>query len=394
MADVWEAGVKPLWELVVAGGQSIRATAEHPFFTRRGWVKMKNLKVGDEVARMGKIAAHDRPIPPALRSGIGVWTTMMRSRLIRPLDACYICRKSYKRAELQLDHVISVSDDLSRALDIHNLKPACKRCHRKKTDIEQPSRVGMTKRGVRWECVNKLPVDLKKKEMTYDIEINGPEHIHNYVANDLVVHNSVNEFSARYSVMPDLHYVPEATRFDRKVSANKQAASAAEGHDHRTATGATSESMRDLIAQEQHDTYQHYANMLDCGVPKEVARINTPVSRYSKMRVKTDLRNWLGFMNLRMRPNAQLEIVQYANAVAEIIKTHWPRTYALCEEYDLYGVKLSRSEIRAIRATMLVEGDPNWVRIETDEQAKKLDMSASRRREFLEKLDNGGEKIL
>ncbi len=205
---------------------------------------------------------------------------------------------------------------------------------------------------------------------------------------------SVNEFSGRYSTMPDVHYVPDASRFERKSSTNKQEASKMEAFDLREATGATSETMRAAVAQDQHDVYQHYTHMLDCGVPKEVARINTPVSRYSKMRVKTDLRNWLGFLNLRMRPNAQWEIVQYANAVSEVIKAHWPRTYALFEEYDLYGVKLSRSEIRAIRATMLVEGDPNWVRIETDEQAKTLGMSASRRREFLTKMDDGGEKIL
>ena len=91
-----------------------------------------------------------------------------------------------------------------------------------------------------------------------------------------------------------------------------------------------------------YETYDQWVNM---GLAKEVARINTPVSRYSRMRAKTDLLNWLKFLNLRMRPNAQWEIRQYANAVASIIAQHWPRTYRLFEEYMLHAISFSKTEM-------------------------------------------------
>jgi thymidylate synthase ThyX len=47
------------------------------------------------------------------------------------------------------------------------------------------------------------------------------------------------------------------------------------------------------------------------------------------MRASANLRNWLAFLDLRMAPNAQWEIRQYANVVARLIEDLFPRTYAL-----------------------------------------------------------------
>jgi thymidylate synthase (FAD) len=150
---------------------------------------------------------------------------------------------------------------------------------------------------------------------------------------------SYNEFSARYAQMPNLHYVPS---MDHMLAAQQSAANKQGSQDGLDEYVACVE--RDYFADMQQGLYEHYEACIAKGVAKEVARINTPVSRYSKMRAKTDLRNWLAFLQLRMAPNAQWEIRQYANAVAEIVKALWPRTYALFEEHDLHGVHLSRSE--------------------------------------------------
>lgn len=148
---------------------------------------------------------------------------------------------------------------------------------------------------------------------------------------------SYNEFSARYAQMPNLHYVPENERIQKQSSANKQGSG-------EQFEGATATHIAESLRAEQLRIYDRYDGLVQQGVAKEVARLNTPVSRYSKMRAKTDLRNWLGFLQLRMAPNAQWEIRQYANAVAEIVKALWPRTYALFEEHDLNGEHLSMTE--------------------------------------------------
>jgi thymidylate synthase ThyX len=45
------------------------------------------------------------------------------------------------------------------------------------------------------------------------------------------------------------------------------------------------------------------------------------------------LRNWLAFLTLRMDPAAQLEIREFAGAVAGIISDRFPQTYRLFCEY-------------------------------------------------------------
>ena len=168
---------------------------------------------------------------------------------------------------------------------------------------------------------------------------------------------SYNEFSARYAMMPNLHYVPSMDRMlqAQQSTTNKQGSE--DGLDEHVASVE-----RDNFADDQHDVYASYERAVSKGIAKEVARINTPVSRFSKMRAKTDLRNWLSFLQLRMAPSAQWEIRQYAYAVAGIIKDLWPRSYALFEEHDLNGVHLSATEVQALR--VMFSGE---LRMDTDQ---------------------------
>jgi thymidylate synthase (FAD) len=65
--------------------------------------------------------------------------------------------------------------------------------------------------------------------------------------------------------------------------------------------------------------------MLSVGVPKEIARVVMPVGRYSKMWASANLRNWLGFINLRDSPDAQWEIRQYAAEIRAQLSNAFPR---------------------------------------------------------------------
>ena len=145
-----------------------------------------------------------------------------------------------------------------------------------------------------------------------------------------------SEMSARYVRMPNLHYVPSVERIiaSAKKSKNRQASGAGAIHVPYLATlGHSEEDMaRDIqtrIRDEQRRIYQTYEELISFGVAKEVARLDTPVSRYSRMRATGNLRGWLGFLTLRMDPHAQFEIRQYAWCVADAIATAFPRTYEL-----------------------------------------------------------------
>lgn len=47
---VWQVGVKPVYEITMASGRKIKATAKHRLYTFDGWQRLKALKVGDRVA--------------------------------------------------------------------------------------------------------------------------------------------------------------------------------------------------------------------------------------------------------------------------------------------------------------------------------------------------------
>ena len=141
---------------------------------------------------------------------------------------------------------------------------------------------------------------------------------------------SYSEASARYSPLPDLNYVPTVERLMANAKdGNKQAGTIKDAE----------ELTPELAAEFQKSleyTYSHaeavYQSALRKGVPKELARIHLPVGRYSKMRASSNLRNWLGFLALRLPGNAQYEIRVYARAVKVLLEDRFPRTLALFEE--------------------------------------------------------------
>lgn len=142
---------------------------------------------------------------------------------------------------------------------------------------------------------------------------------------------SYNEMSARYAPLPDLNYLPSIGRLmdGAKETANRQAGTA-EGAAILTEAGAIA--FRNQLKSDYENFEQQYQAALIAGVPKELARCGMPVGRYSQMRASTCLRNWLGFLTLRMAPQAQLEIRAYAVAVGAIIENQFPQTWKLFQE--------------------------------------------------------------
>lgn len=143
---------------------------------------------------------------------------------------------------------------------------------------------------------------------------------------------SYSELSARYTPMPDLHYVPSVDRLMVRGEGhlvnpkNKQAGTVAGAEEM---TEANARQFRSDLMDANDAAQKVYAQALKWGVPKELARLPVPVNRYSRMRASANLRNWLGFLTLRMATGAQWEIRQYANAVAALVGESFPRTHAL-----------------------------------------------------------------
>lgn len=197
----------------------------------------------------------------------------------------------------------------------------CKQCRGEKTFVNKPG----DEKLLRYLYEHKHATPFEMAGMV--IEVQAPI----FVFREWHRHRtqSYNELSARYTPLPDLNYVPSLDRMLVHSKTNKQAGTVS------TAAYLTSDVASDLIEEEKAfnaAAERFYQKKLQAGVAKELARTHLGFSRYSRMRASANLRNWLGFLTLRMDPAAQWEIQEYARAVALRIEHAFPRTYSLFVE--------------------------------------------------------------
>jgi thymidylate synthase (FAD) len=173
-----------------------------------------------------------------------------------------------------------------------------------------------------------------------------------YVARQMIRHRtaSTNEYSARYSVVPDEFDLPPLEEIRRQSTVNRQ------GRGDPMPTEAA-ERFRGDLDRVAKDAYRSYQAALESGVARETARLILPLSYYTEWYWKIDLWNLFHFLSLRLDPHAQEEIRRYAAAMATITRTVCPVAYEAFEDFALEGLSLSRQERVAVRA--LLEGaDP------------------------------------
>lgn len=141
---------------------------------------------------------------------------------------------------------------------------------------------------------------------------------------------SFNELSARYTPLPDVNYVPTVERLMLNAGGTNKQAGTVSGA--ATLDARVADNFRKELERQYRAAEELYQWALSNGVPKELARVHLPVGRYSRMRASANLRNWLGFLSLRMDSAAQYEIREYANAVHGLLVEWFPRTLALFDE--------------------------------------------------------------
>ena len=174
-----------------------------------------------------------------------------------------------------------------------------------------------------------------------------------YVARQWIRHRSasVNEYSARYSVVPDEFDLPKPEDVRRQSVRNRQ------GRDE-TLPSDVSDAFLDDLRRIQEASYAAYTRALDGGVARETARMLLPLSAYTEWYWKIDLHNLLHFLALRLDPHAQEEIRRYAAVMAEMVRLVTPVAYEAFQDYTLEGLTLSRAEQEAV-GQMLGGSDPS-----------------------------------
>jgi thymidylate synthase (FAD) len=187
-----------------------------------------------------------------------------------------------------------------------------------------------------------------------------------FIARQWIRHRTanVNEYSARYSVVPDRFYVPSIDNVRKQSMTNRQ------GGEEPVDIGTAEEFLRYLeMSQTQYNEYQR---LLDKGVSREMARIGLPVNVYTEWYWKCDLHNILHFLSLRMDDHAQQEIRDYAYAMFELVKKIVPIAAEAFMDYEFQGARLSRLELEALLANKPLATDNK--REQAEWEAKKARM--------------------
>jgi thymidylate synthase (FAD) len=333
------------------------------------------------------------------RESIGRWTTQIAPRIHAEHGwTCQICHE--RKPELHCHHVVPVWAGPELAREPSNLTTLCGDCHRaiQGRELEYVERLGGPPVRAEWipsgrVAWNRLEtsrlVRIERFEYvgvreTYDLEVEGPYH--NFVANGIVTHNSVNELSARYSLMPLLFYTPREEHFSLQSTSNKQ------GREERAPAEVyrTAVERWDRLREQAGGAYRW---LLEEDIAREIARIDLPVSTYTQWYWKIDLHNLLHFLTLRVDPRAQWEIQEFARIIAGMMKRVAPLSYEAWVDYDLESRPLGRAERAAL--TRLVQADDQGISAVdgaalSGAELKELGLSPREVRELVEKLQAPG----
>ncbi len=208
-----------------------------------------------------------------------------------------------------------------------------------------------------------------------------------FVARQWVRHRmaSINEYSARYSLMPLLFHRPAAENFSLQSTANNQ------GREGRPAPARV---YRDAIRRWEEvraSASRTYSWMVEEDVARELARIDLPLSTYTQWYWKVDLHNLLHFLTLRADDHAQWEIREFARVMAGMLKRVAPLSFEAWIDYQVCGDKLSRMELDAL-ATLLAPGEDGGLAVRRGrdalgfEELRAMGMAPREVRELVAKI--------
>lgn len=166
-----------------------------------------------------------------------------------------------------------------------------------------------------------------------------------FVARQWIRHRtaSVNEYSGRYSLMPELYYTAKREQLTTQSINNKQ------GRTDNLLSQDKYDELSQLTKDSCNQAFNIYHNMLGNDVARELARSHLPLSTYTYWYWKIDLHNLLHFLKLRCDKHAQWEIRVFATTMASIVKTVVPLAFQAWEDYSFYASVWTRLDKKLFR---------------------------------------------
>ena len=179
-----------------------------------------------------------------------------------------------------------------------------------------------------------------------------------FVARQWIRHRtaSVNEYSARYSIVEDEFYIPQAQHLSAQSKVNHQ------GRDEtKILNKEEQKKVLQILKADSTNAYNNYLEMINQdadgnivdnnkeGLARELARMNLPLNCYTQWYWKIDLHNLLHFLNLRADSHAQYEIRVYAEVMLDLVKKWVPHCYEAFLKNNKTGKNFSGPALQVIK---------------------------------------------
>lgn len=178
-----------------------------------------------------------------------------------------------------------------------------------------------------------------------------------FVARQWIRHRmaSVNEMSARYSILDKEFYIPSPEHLATQSKTNRQGRGDVLG-------GEEAERVLHILKTDSTTAYDHYEEMLNerdeqqidsarDGLARELSRMNLSLNYYTQWYWKTDAHNLLHFLSLRMDHHAQYEIRAYADIIGNEIVAKWlPLSWQAFLDFRKNALTLSALDVQILQA--------------------------------------------
>jgi thymidylate synthase (FAD) len=347
ITNIFRNGVRPVYAFAFAQGQEITATKNHKVFTPDGWRTLGELEIGDQVYASAACSTFIEPAIPSMTQAetdkeswrpitgyewyevsdfgrVRSWAPRKHRGVLRYPSSPRI-KKQSKSSYLFIS--LAASDGSgSRRFNVHSLVLSTfsgnapngfvarhlngnaydNRLTNLAWGTQAENASDRVKHGVsckqRVTPVSLVSVSSKGMMETYDLEVEGP--FHNFVANDLIVHNSFDVQSGRYTSKGILR----VAKREQDIEEIFYLRPVGRYVDRNGAKYEYTEDQRKIDLARCYDAAAHYAHQIRQGLSEEHARDMIPYSIRQHWVVSFNMRSLMHFLDLRSKKNAQLEI--------------------------------------------------------------------------------------
>ena len=304
---------------------------------------------GQQINRRGAASHFLKGGTSSERELIGAWTRQVAPQVHQRFNhTCQRCGLRGSEQQLHAHHLVPVYADPSLGYEIENLVTLCQPCHafvhKHHQEAEFAAAFQLLKPITTWPAkprprgrrlmahpLTVVQVEFLGPQMTYDLEVVDPWH--NFVANGLVVHNSMRYTGDRISRAANGELDLEEVFYLRPIG------SYSDRQGKKYAYTAEQRAVDLELCQAAAERYRQMVE--DQGMAEEHARGILPFDYRQHFVVSFTLRAFLHFLDLRAKLDAQQEIRELCDLMWPHLQTWTPQFADWYEKSRLHKARLA-----------------------------------------------------